>query len=109
MDPKEEIVIINEKIEAAKKAIKEDSDKKEKILKLLASNQNKFYHWQQLEKNMNSFLRKDEEVFQYIQKNFGEGMLMAVLKRYIPDLKNSLSETIDKQLTDLTITQWKNH
>ena len=99
MADKSEIEIINEKVAALIKHQHEQSVKTERILENLKVNQGRFYHWQNLEKQMDTILYKNEDaIFAYLQKNLGEGMLTAVLKRFIPDIKKDLSRTIDGQI-----------
>ena len=98
---KSEIEIINDNIEKAVDMFDNDVKRKNKTILALKKNQNNFYHWQQIEKGVVSYMNTDEQLFHYIKNHFGEGMLRAVIKRYIPSLKKDLREIIDEQIEDI--------
>lgn len=94
-----EIEIINDKVSALVKHNEQQEAKNKRLIESIKTNQNRFYHWQNLEKLMDSVMHESEEaVFAYIEKNLGKGMLKAVLKKYIPAIKEELKNTIEKQI-----------
>jgi predicted metal-dependent phosphotriesterase family hydrolase len=95
---KSEIEIINEKVSLALEVFENDKTLKEKAVKALKKNQNNFYNWQQIEKGIDSYINTDEQLLNYMNKNFGEGILKAVIKKFIPSLKKDLSNIIDSQI-----------
>ena len=96
-----EIQIINNKVNNILHKVKEDDEKKKKVLAHLTKNRDSFFHWQALEKGLLSYINTDEAALKYIQDTLGQGMLMAVLKKVIPDLKESLNKIIDEQISIL--------
>ena len=98
---KSEIEIINDNIEKTIDAFDEGVKRKNKTILALKKNQNNFYHWQQIDKALDSYMRTDEQLFTYIKNEFGEGMLRAVIKKYIPEMKKDLREIINKQINEI--------
>lgn len=101
MEDRSEIDIINDDIEKAIDAFDEEVKRKSKVISALKKNQSNFYHWQDIEKGLGSYITTDELLFNYIKNNFGEGMLRAVIKKYIPNLKEDLKGVINKQIESI--------
>lgn len=102
MKNKTEIEIVNEKVSDAIKSLTKKHSAHDSIVKIIQKNQSNFYHWQNLERLMDSpMIENDEAAFNYLKSNFNEGVLKDVLHHFIPIIKENLKNHIDKQIEEL--------
>lgn len=68
----------------------------QKMIEKINLNREKLNKWKNIERYIATRSTTDEQALKYLNDSFGEGMLVAVLNKYIPEIKKSFMDAIDK-------------